>query len=213
MTDRALRALQRHFGVEINRVVSRPLGVSGVGEGPGQIQYRVLREGEMLRHCADAALELSPRSVRAAFSRGDVCVGAVDGERLVAYQWLAFGATPHVAGIWVQFNPNACYAYRRFVLPAYRGRRIALSLSHHADAPSAARGRNSIVAFINLRNDASWRAAARAGNRTIGYAGYVELGKRFISLCSTGVQRSGFRFYKPAAAAPQAARPATLIAG
>src|SRR2546423_998430 len=206
MPDRVMRALQRHFGLEINRVVSKPLVVNGAEGRLAHIQYRVINEGEMLRHCADAALELSPRTVQAAFSRGDVCLGAVDRERLVAYQWLAFGATPHVGGIWVQFNATACYAYKRFVLPAYRGQQIARGLSHHADALCLARGRTSIVGFINLHNHASWRASARAGGQTIGYAGYVELGNCFVCLRSTGVRRIGFRFYKPAAAASQVAR-------
>lgn len=202
-----MRVLQRLFGLEIHRVVSRPLdSASGVQGRLDNIRYTLITEAEMLRHCSDAELELAERRVQAAFSRGDLCVGAMHEEKLIGYQWLAFGSTPHVDGVWVQFNQASCYIYKRFVLPAYRGLRIAAGLSRHADALCLQRGRISAVGFISLHNDASWRASGRVGGRTVGYAGYVQLHNRFIALRSAGARRSDFRFYKPAPVTSEGSR-------
>lgn len=209
---RLMHASQRRFGLVITRVVSRPLdGAAELQASLDDVRYNLVNEAEVLRHCADAELELSERSVRAAFSRGDLCVAAMHGEKLIGYQWVAFGSTPHTDGIWVQFNQASCYVYKRFVRTAYRGRRIAAGLSRHADAVCAERGRLSAVGFITLCNDASWRASGRVGGRTLGYAGYLQWRNRFVSLRSAGARRSDFRFYKPAPVTSEASRPRSAI--
>jgi GNAT superfamily N-acetyltransferase len=195
------RRLKLHFGLEVFRVVTRPLAATGAPEGRlKHIRYGLLSETETLPHCADLELELPESHVRAAFRRGDLCVGAIHGEKLVGYQWLAFGPTPHVDGVWVAFDRRSRYSYKKFVRSDYRGQRIAAGLSSHADALCLQRGRVATVGLIALHNDASWRASARLGSRTSGYAGYVQFADRFIAFRSSGARRCDLRFYKPAAA-------------
>jgi GNAT superfamily N-acetyltransferase len=188
----------RYLGLYLCRIVSRPLGCEHTPPGP--IGYCLMNERDLLPHCADADLELSEGHVRAAFSRGDLCVGAFAGGRLVGYEWLAFRRTPHMDGIWVEFDPGSRYGYKKFVRPEFRGRHIAAGLSAYGDPWCLRRGCSRTIAFIELDNDASWRAAARLGSRTIGYAGYLKLFDTFVAFRSKGARALGFRFEVPARA-------------
>jgi GNAT superfamily N-acetyltransferase len=192
MFIRSLRLL----GLYLCRVVSRPLGCEQAPQGP--IRYCLIGERDLLPHCADAALELSERHVRSASSRGDLCVAAFEGERLVGYEWLAFRRTPHIDGVWVDFDPGSRYGYKKFVRRELRGRHIAAGLSAYGDPWCLRRGCTRTIAFIDLDNDPSWRASARLGSRTIGYAGYLKLFGIFVAFRSKGVKALGFRFEAPA---------------
>jgi GNAT superfamily N-acetyltransferase len=197
MYARAVGWLQRHLGLTLCRVVSRPLDPAPSDHGRlAHVRYAVMKADELIAHCADRELELSSAQVRAAFARGDLCVGALDGETLVGYEWFAFGPTPHVKGVCVEFDFGARYGYKQFVRPAYRGRRIAAGLSSHGDYWCMRRGCNRTVAFIQLENFASWRASARLGSRTVGYAGYLDLFGVVLPFRTRGARDLGFRFYK-----------------
>ena len=193
-----IRSMRRCLGLHLYRVVSRPLGHEP--SPPGRIDYRLMDERELLPHFEDPDLELFEPHVRSAFARGDLCVGALEGELLVGYQWLAFGPTPHTDGVWVDFAPEARYGYKQFVRPEYRGSRIAAALSAYGDPWCRRRGCSRTVAFIDLSNDASRRAAARVGAKTVGYAGYLTVFNTFIGVRSAGAKASGFRFIAPAQA-------------
>ena len=195
-----LDRLRHYWGVHVVRIMSRPLT-----RFPGEawrknisIAYRLIRnERELLPHCANPDLNLPRAFVRAAFARGDICVAAFDGSRLVGYQWLAFGPAPHIDGIWVDCYRTARYGYKQFVIPEYRGQRIAAALCTHGDSWSRRRGCTHTVSFIDLDNKASWRASSRVGNRTVGYACYVELFGMVFAFRTAGVKQLGFRFYRP----------------
>jgi hypothetical protein len=203
------------LGLYLCRVVSRPLGCAPIP--PGVVRYCLMGERDLLPHCADAELELPERHVRAAFSRGDFCVGALAGERLVGYEWLAFRPTPHIDGLWVGFDAGSRYGYKKFVRPECRGRRIAAGLSAYGDALSLSQGCTRTIAFIELDNDASWRASARLGSKTIGYAGYLKLFDTFFPFRSKGAKALGFRFNVPRGARNHSSqlgsnRPGRLVA-
>ncbi len=191
----------RHLGVHLARVMSRPLGhacISGSAEtGPVNISCRFIDERELIAYCVDPGLELHPTFASSAFDRGDRCVAAFDGGRLIGYEWVAFGPTPHIDGVWVAFDFRARYSYKKFVLPQYRGRHIAGALSVHADRWCARQGYTSTVSFIDIDNQASWRAASHAGSRTMGYAGYFSPLGHFSSFTSPGARKLHFRFYVP----------------
>ena len=196
---RGIKAVQRRLGIEINRVVCMALVDAGSERSSRpDIECRELAEAEALACSADPALELSAAGIRAAFSRGDMCVGAFCGDRLVGYQWVAFGPTPDVAGVWVRFAPRTFYVYKRFVLPAFRGQRIAAALQQEANALSLRRGCSRGVAYVSVHNVASWRAGRRDGAHTVGFAGYVRLGSFFLAFRTPGARRNEFGFYKPA---------------
>jgi GNAT superfamily N-acetyltransferase len=156
-----------------------------------------MREAELLRWCSEPELELNEQRVRSALARGDLCLGAFHGERLVGYQWIGLGSTPHVAGLWVQVKPDDCYIYKKFVRPAYRGQRIAGQLNVHANQIAARHGRTRIIHLIDLANLPSWQVAKRIGSSTVGYAGYIAWFTVPIPFHSPGATNHGFRFYDP----------------
>ena len=194
-----INRLRRYFGLHLCRIVSRPLTEEPIAVGPlnTHISYGVIGERELLHHCSDPELYLSKRHVRLAYARGDLCVAAFHGTILVGYQWFAFGPTPHVNGIWVDFDIGACYCYKQLVRPQYRGQRIAAGLTTCGGRSCMQRGCRRTVALINLDNEASWHAASRVGNRTVGYAGCVNWLGLFLSFRTPGAKGYGFRFYAP----------------
>ncbi|HEX2482149.1 MAG TPA: hypothetical protein VHQ69_09735 [Methylomirabilota bacterium] len=72
--------------------------------------------------------------------RGDLCVAAFEGERLIAYVWRAFGSTPAEDGLWITVPKPARYGYKSFTRPEYRGRHIQQVLSFSTDRLCFERG-------------------------------------------------------------------------
>ena len=139
-------------------------------------------------------MELSEHQVRAAFRRGDLCIGAYVGDRLVGYLWIAMGTTPHAAGLSVEIDPADCYFYKKFVDARYRGLRIGDALDAEADKVAVRLSRNRVIGFIDLQNTAHWKALKRRSAWTAGYAGYFTCFGIRVPFRTRGVARSGFRF-------------------
>src|SRR4051812_15144219 len=165
---------------------------------PPGIRFRTAYERELLRYCGDTEMQLQENHVRAAFARGDLCAVAFIGSRLVGYEWFAHGRAPHIDSVWVEFDTDARYGYKQFVLPQYRGRRIAAGLSTHADNWYRGSGCTRAISMIDLDNDASWRSEARMGACTGGYAGYILWFGRCITFRSPAARKLKFRLYSSA---------------
>ncbi len=197
MHPRIAKLLQRYVGLNLYRVLVRPLGRVTAGAPIGGIRVELLDEVGLVAHCADPELELSPASVHEALARGDVCVGALEGERLLGYAWFAFSATPESGGTWVDFAPSATYTYRHFVRPSHRGRRIVGGMLLAADAEAVRRGRSTCLTLVYTHNLASIRATERSGARTVGYAACWKLFGRLLCWYSSGAREAKLRFFRP----------------
>jgi GNAT superfamily N-acetyltransferase len=199
MFEKVMKRLERHLGLSVFRVLSRPLDLEAAPPAPviGALRFTRMSEEELLPHCADAELELSATSVRAALARGDVCVGALLEGRLLGYAWFAFGATPESGGVWLEFGPRVRYSYKHFVRPGCRGQRIAAGLLPAADALCAERGRTHCLTLIHPHNRASIRASERSGARSVGYAACLKVFGRLLCWRSAGAQGLGLRFFRP----------------
>lgn len=198
-----LGRLGRRLGVHAYHVLCRPLSRAPVAP-PAGIVLRPLEEQEALEHFADSELPLSVEKSKTGFSRGEVCIGALDDGRLAGYAWFASRPAPHFDGIWMDFDPRVIYTYRAYVRPGYRGRRIAPALYCSADALFLDRGRMFVALCIELGNTPSLIAAQRSGARTVGFVAYLHAGGRFLSLRSRGAKKIGYRFYVPQSAAEAA---------
>ena len=193
--------LRRVPGVFLARVMTRPLQDPVPGARPrSELEYRVCAEEDLRGWCADRDLGLDLPHLRAAFERGDCCVGMFDSARLIGYVWYAFGVTPDAPGVWIEIPGHARYAYKAFLLPEYRGRGIGNEMYLHAGQVCPRKGRTAGICFVFVDNRASLRAAEKAGWRTIGHAGYVRKKGLFAAFRSPGAWRAGFRFYRPVAA-------------
>jgi hypothetical protein len=192
--------MKRTFRLELCRVLVRPSGMAlrTLRRDTGCF-FRPLSEPEALAWCSDPELALKPGPVQAAFARGEACLGAFDGERLVGYSWLAYAPAPHTDGLWVHFDAGGRYTYKKFVRRSHRGRHVAHGLSALGDAPAFVRGRQYSISFVSVFNRASLRSTTRAGSRAVGFAGILSLGRLRLCFRSPGARRYGFRFATAAA--------------
>jgi ribosomal protein S18 acetylase RimI-like enzyme len=192
-----MRRLARHARVRMFRIFVRKLDPEGGAPPQPRFDYRWLPLNDALALCKDASLDLGEAKVRAAYGRGDRCIGAFDRARLAAYCWFATAAAPHMDRAWLDFPPALVYTYKSYVRPAYRGRGIAAAMYRAADAVFRERGCREAVICVESHNWASVAAAARAGFEPAGYAAYTD-GARLRVWRSAAAARYGLRFYRPA---------------
>jgi GNAT superfamily N-acetyltransferase len=192
-----MRRLARHAGLRVFRVFARRLEAGETPMPASALNYRLMAERDLLAFCDEAAFDLRAWKVRAAYGRGDICVGAFDGTILAGYCWFAFSAAPHLDGVWLDFPRNVVYTYKSYVRPALRGQRIAAALYRFADDLFLERGRNLTIICVESHNAPSIAAAKRSGFSTAGYAGYVTRGGRMLAWRSPAAARFGLRFYVP----------------
>jgi GNAT superfamily N-acetyltransferase len=141
--------------------------------------------------------QLSPTFVTDALARGDYCVGAFDGSRMVAWAWASFDKAPHGDGLWVKVEPPNMYGYKWYTKPEYRGQGIIGQLATLRDKMAAETGVTLNVGFTETHNYASWQSQRRLGNRSIGYAGYFRLFGKSYPFRTPGVVKHTFRFFRP----------------
>jgi GNAT superfamily N-acetyltransferase len=182
------------LGVRAYAVFSRALG-SAVAARPAGLALRMVPEREAMKLAADPCLDLRAPSVRAAFARGDLCVGAFDGGKLAGYAWFAQAPAPHVMGLQVRFAAHVVYTYKTFVRPQYRGRGIAPALYAFPDAHFRALGRSEAALCVDTHNRASIAAARKSGGALAGWLAYWHRGRHFRAYHSPGLAPLGLRFY------------------
>ena len=187
--------LARHAGLRVFRVFGRRLEPQARVAGRG-LDYRLLSKRDLLPLCADASLDLSPSKVRAAYGRGDLCVGAFERGVLAGYCWFALAAAPHLDRAWLEFPPHVVYTYKSYVRPAFRGRGIAAAMYRVADGLFLGRGRTHAVICVESHNWPSIAAARRSAFAAAGYAAYVG-GARLRAWCSRAAAAYGLRFFVP----------------
>jgi GNAT superfamily N-acetyltransferase len=187
--------LARHAGVRALRVFGRRLEACS-SDRAGGLDYRLLSEGNVLPLCTDPSLELAAPKVRAAYRRGDLCVGAFDGAHLAGYCWFALSAAPFMNGAWLDFDPALVYTYKSYVRPSFRGRGIAAALYRFADPVFLECGREAAIICIESHNWPSIAAARRGGFSAAGCAAYVG-DARLLAWRSSAAARYGLRFYVP----------------
>ncbi len=190
---RVMETLARYARLRVFRVFSRRLG--GTPYGSAGVRLRLLSE-EKLLDLIEPSLDLVPSKIRAAYARGDVCVGAFHGGEFAGYCWFAFSAAPHMDRAWLDFPSDVVYTYKSFVRPMFRGRGIAAAMYRFADAAAMERGRKLAIICVESHNRPSIAAARRGGFSEAGYAGYAGE-RRLRAWCSSGAARCGLRFFIP----------------
>jgi len=145
-----------------------------------------------------AALEfpnlLNVDQMRSAFDRGDICVAAFHGGRVVGFAWGSLSTAPHVDGVQVKISPPYVYGYKSYVLPQFRGRHLSATLIHVRDQIFRMHGRHTSVGFVETHNYASIAINKHMGSELVGYAGYVSLFGRYCCFRTRGVRPHTFEF-------------------
>jgi hypothetical protein len=178
--SRVLKLLERYCGVNLWSVHTRPIYPNF--EIPlhhaNRFTFARLDLDDALAAARDPELDLSADFVRAAFGRGDICVGAYEGDRLVAYVWRTISRAPITDDVAIRLLRSATrYGYKSLVLPAHRGMRLNVSVARFWDHNFLAMGVNEDVGYVALHNLASMRSSLRDPNRRrIGLAGFIRVG-------------------------------------
>jgi hypothetical protein len=191
-----MEALRRWVGLHLMVVIWRRATpeTMPITLPPG-IDVRLATRDELLAACQDPALDLTRDFVELALDKGDFCVAAFAGDRIVAYTWRAFSPTQHSPGLWVAFEkPGERYGYKSLTRPEYRGQHLLTAVALFADPLVVARGYPEAISFVESDNFPSLHANLRHGNRRIGYAGFFHLRGRYYPFRSPGAKRYGFRF-------------------
>lgn len=200
-SGRLRRALARRGGIRLFRFFARDLSERADVPRPAGVAIELLSQADVLAHCLDPELDLRAETVRAAYARGDLCVGALNDGRLVGYSWLAFGPLPHLDGVWVRFGASTAWTYKSLVRASHRGRGIAAGLYVYGDAVCAEHERRRSVICVESHNQPSVKAALRASYRPAGYGAYVVRAMPLLEWCSPAARAHGVAFMLPRAAA------------
>ena len=138
--------------------------------------------------------ELTLQFVERALAQGHQCFAICEGHSLAAYGWYSFRPTPmDLPRTLLHFDPNWVYRYKDYTLPRYRGQRLhaigtTLALRHYL-----ARGFHGSIAYVESTNFDSLKSCFRAGYRSFGSIGVLQLFDRTLTLSTPGCARLGFR--------------------
>jgi len=152
--------------------------------------FRSLTANEVLVAAHNPDLGLTQSFVKNAFSRGDICTGALLGETLVAYSWKTFSHAPLTKGLWIRIDQQPqFYGYKAFVLPEYRGRRLSTSVARANDTDLVRAGAQWGVSYIALSNLESRAVNLKTDSRVFrGYAGYWKIGSHYLCFRTKGAK-------------------------
>jgi hypothetical protein len=183
------------------RVHVRPLSSASTSPEPIEgITVRVATHSELLRGAEQMPDQLDAESIAAALGRGDLCVAAFEGCRMVAFVWRSFSTAPYSDGLWVAFEKPYRYGYKAFTRPEYRGRRLQNPIALLTDELCVERGHGYAIGVVDTHNYPSIASDASRGNRLVGFAGYVKVFGRAYPFRSFGARKHRFRFYRRSAA-------------
>lgn len=180
--------------LNVSRAMERDLRKTFAShEAASGFSFRIADQEELTFASEDPQLDLPPDFLRRALLRGDICVGAFDGQQLVAYAWRSFRETPHSVGLVLRFSKRYRYAYKSFTRPEYRGRRLQERITPLADGLCIERGHTHGISFIETHNYPSLAMARHAV--PVGFLGYVKVFGRVFTFRSPAVRRRGFGFH------------------
>jgi GNAT superfamily N-acetyltransferase len=192
LSERTYPSLKKLFGLHLYWINSRTLPEVQPPAPPQSITIREMTRDELLQFTLDPELDLKPKALRGMASGNRYCFGALDGEKLVAYTWIALTTAPHPYDLEVRVNTPRCYGYKAFTRAEYRGRKIWPVLVQFAEAAARERGCDEALSYIELDNAPSLAAAKKINARRVGFAGYLRCFGQCFPFCSPGAKRAGF---------------------
>jgi hypothetical protein len=126
-----------------------------------------------------------------AITKGDRCYGACDGDRVVAYGWYSTRPTAVTDGLLLRFAEGWAYMYKGYTLPEYRGRRLHGLAMARALRAYAEEGKDGLVSYVDVTNEASLKSCRRMGYRELGLLVGALVGGRWVTHASKACQPYG----------------------
>jgi hypothetical protein len=167
-------------------------------------QPLLLDEAALRRFAGDPANEMSREFIDEATARGDQCYAICDGERLAAYGWYAFGATPiGIPGVLLHYSPGYVYMYKGFTHADYRGQRLHAIGMTRALEHYLSKGFKGIVSYVESINFDSLKSCFRMGYQQFGSVYVVRTLGRAAAWSGPGCERFAFGLARAAGATTQ----------
>lgn len=154
---------------------------------PEQIpeQYRVLPEGYSFTRLGEEDFEMvvrlqnedehaSVEEMHARARQGHTCLGVTRGDQLIAYTWFALDRSQTVLYP-RKMLANEAYLFNAYVLPAERGRNLAVIMRYQCYQRLRELGRDTLYSVTVRANKASWRFKEKLGAEKIFFAVYFSL--------------------------------------
>jgi hypothetical protein len=178
--------------VQVRELTTEPVDVART-DG---IAIRVADHDDLEHARVEWPDQLDPAFVDPALARGDICLAAFAGGRMVAFVWRSFGTAPHADDVWVEIKPPYWYTYKMYTHRDFRGGHLAGLLAQFGDRFCQDGGYVRGIGFIETHNYRSIRANLRVGSRLVGFAGYLKLFGKAYPFRSPGAAAHSFRFYR-----------------
>lgn len=162
------------------------------------IVYRTLSAFDFNVMELNQSLDISHTFIEKAFARGDQCVGALDGKKVVGYAWRSSSQVEVDYPIYMQFGNKLYYRYKGFVAPEYRGKDIFNNIKLVAESAQIGLDRTYAFGCIETHNYPSLKASHKHGDISIGYTAYISNRFFFLSWSSKKAKHWGIRTFKKA---------------
>jgi ribosomal protein S18 acetylase RimI-like enzyme len=113
-----------------------------------------------------------------AFARGESCLGLVRDEEIIGFGWWSLDAS-HSNMYPATMAPDEAYLHNMYVLPEFRGYRLAPILRYRTYQMLAATGRTSFYSITTVSNVPSWRFKEKLGAEKVSLHWYLGIKKRW----------------------------------
>jgi hypothetical protein len=142
----------------------------------------------------DPANEMSAAFLDEALSKGDECLGLLQGDHLAAYGWYSSGPT-RIDPPDLVLHPGVrdIYMYKGFTHVDHRGRRLHAIGMTLALQSYLSRGFRGLVSYVESNNFASLKSVARMGYEIFGTIAVLKAFGVHCTRASAGCRARGLR--------------------
>jgi len=157
-------------------------------------EFRQLAADDVRRLAADPANDLAAGMAVRLADGSHQCFAAFDGLNLACYVWCSQRSVgpEDTMGIPTELPGDACYVFKAFSVPAYRGRGIYVLTAQRMLATCRQVGKTWGIALIEYGNVASIRSHDRIGLKPHGWIASAGWGRLTCRWYAAAARQHGF---------------------
>lgn len=167
-----------------------------------EVTFRFLTADDVRHFAFNPENELDPGLASRLVLGRDACFGAMIGDRLAAYAWIAFGSIESThnrgsdlrSGVALSFPDHQAFLYKAYTHPDFRGRQLYSGLSRSALRALSARGITELILTADWTNRSALGSCTRAGCRSLGKIWRWGWGQLLFTRTPRAARRLGIRF-------------------
>jgi len=165
------RLARRGIGLQLAQVRVCDLSTAAESRWDNKYEFCQLDADDVCRLAADPANDLTSDMGLRLADGNRRCFAALDGAKLACYVWCGEGliGPEDTMGIPLSLAADACYIFKAFAVPSYRGRGIYMLTAKRALLELRQLGKMQGIALIEYGNVASMRSHDRIGLKPQGW--------------------------------------------